>query len=146
MLISAVSKTEDHNAEHLDAAWLQQQIRDIAIEDPKRQVIIVTHHVPSFSNTSDPKYKPNPWGSAFCTNSLDTKANTWNEFNNVRRWVFGHTHWNTEFRKHGVLVSGNQLGYPSLGHEPQEPLASKVLKYCFPWFGQDFLVTKVAQI
>ncbi|KAK2766774.1 hypothetical protein FQN54_006088 [Arachnomyces sp. PD_36] len=143
----------DHNAEHLgDLKWLKKQLREISFETPKRDVIIVTHHAPSFSNTSDPKHKSNPWSSAFCTELLESEVKSWHGLGNISHWIFGHTHWNSEFRKHGMVVSSNQRGYinpasgrAASGHEPRGSWFSMLLDYFSP-SSNDFLVTKTVQV
>jgi hypothetical protein len=43
---------EDHNREHeLDVEWLRTSLRQIADTDPHKEVIILTHHAPSFKDT-----------------------------------------------------------------------------------------------
>lgn len=142
---------EKHNIEHLcDVEWLQGQLRNISLEDPDRQLLVVTHHAPSFSNTVDPKHTANPWQSAFCTDLLDSgQVKFWHGSKSIRRWIFGHTHWNTEFKKHGMVVSSNQRGYLIPGHEPPIPkprVWTSFLGYFFLRFRQDFLVAKLAQV
>ncbi|KAK2748101.1 hypothetical protein FQN57_001224 [Myotisia sp. PD_48] len=47
---------ENHKSEHLqDVEWLQRQIQDIS-EDYNRDLIVVTHHAPSFTNTTSPNF------------------------------------------------------------------------------------------
>ena len=125
-----------------------QQISCIAREDPHRQLIIVTHHSPTFSTTTDPKHNANPWNSAFCTELLESRVKSWHGVRNIRRWIFGHTHWNTEFKKHGMIVCSNQRGYIIPGHERGSPKiwAPKFLDYFSPRLQQEFIVTKIAQV
>lgn len=138
---------EKHNAEHKqDVEWLRQEIQDCT-QDRHRDLVIVTHHAPSFFKTADPKYKSNPWSAAFCTSLLESGAiKTWPGLHNIRRWIFGHTHWNTNFRKHSMIVSSNQLGYNIADHGCQKPQVLKFFSYFAPRLGQNFSPTKVAYV
>ncbi|KAI5270471.1 hypothetical protein E4T47_06155 [Aureobasidium subglaciale] len=52
--------TEDHTREHeLDVEWLRSTLRHIAEAEPLKQVIILTHHAPSFKNTCHPSHEYN---------------------------------------------------------------------------------------
>jgi predicted phosphodiesterase len=104
----------NHNAAHeADISWLRGQIAHIQKaykSNPKKQpestVFIVTHHAPSIQETSYPQHVDNPWSSAFATNLLNGE-----DWSNVKLWVFGHTHFTTEFKKDGIKVVSNQRGY-----------------------------------
>ncbi|KAI4754992.1 hypothetical protein E4T52_13745 [Aureobasidium sp. EXF-3400] len=51
---------EDHNKEHeLDVEWLHTSLRYIADTDPHKEVIILTHHAPSFKDTCHPMHENN---------------------------------------------------------------------------------------
>ncbi|KAH0545337.1 hypothetical protein FGG08_000636 [Glutinoglossum americanum] len=103
---------DHHNAEHaLDANWLKTEVQTAHHEDPHRRIVIVTHHAPSFRNTCEPPQEKNPWSSAFCTNILESETDTWLGLGCVRYWIFGHTHWCTEFRKGDMTIVSNQRGY-----------------------------------
>ncbi|TVY34875.1 Uncharacterized protein LOCC1_G008748 [Lachnellula occidentalis] len=105
---------DKHNAAYeADIAWLKGQIADIQKayksnrkKQPERTTVIVTHHAPSIQETASPQHVDNPWSSAFATDLLNGE-----DWCNVKLWVFGHTHFTTEFVKHGVRVVGNQRGY-----------------------------------
>jgi predicted phosphodiesterase len=104
---------DDHNAAYLsDLTWLkdqtaeiQQQNKSKAKGEQERNILVVTHHAPSLQETSSPKNVSNPWSSAFATNILDR------DWGNTKVWVFGHTHFTTEFEKCGIKVVSNQRGY-----------------------------------
>jgi predicted phosphodiesterase len=104
----------NHNAAHeADISWLKGQIADIQKaydgnpkKQPERTIIIVTHHAPSTQETSNPQHIDNPWSSAFATNLLNGE-----DWSNVKLWVFGHTHFTTEFKKDGIRIVSNQRGY-----------------------------------
>ncbi|KFY91669.1 hypothetical protein V500_04539 [Pseudogymnoascus sp. VKM F-4518 (FW-2643)] len=101
-----------HNKEHsLDVAWLENQIKLIRGDEStsEHQILVVTHHAPSVQESSSPLHIGNPWGSAFATNLLGNKDKP--AFSDVQWWIFGHTHFCTEFSKANVRVVSNQRGY-----------------------------------
>ncbi|KAL2008809.1 hypothetical protein VTN00DRAFT_7003 [Thermoascus crustaceus] len=103
---------EDHNAEHeVDVNWLKKQLAILKQEAPDRKVLVVTHYAPTFYKTSNPVHAESPLRTAFCTELLGGEARSWPGIGNVRYWVFGHTHWCTEFRIGGITVVANQRGY-----------------------------------
>jgi hypothetical protein len=89
----------------INVDWLETEI------NTQIPCVVMTHHAPLFNNvsarqfTSDPKY----------THSLNNEA-----FHNdlghlikkpVVAWLYGHTHYASEFTFGNVLVATNQLGY-----------------------------------
>lgn len=104
---------DDHNAAHdADHAWLLREIQSIFKENQKlrkqeqpRTILVVTHHAPSLRKTSSPQHENNPWSCAFGTDLLSHTAV------GVKVWVFGHTHYTTEFVYRGTNVVSNQRGY-----------------------------------
>jgi Icc-related predicted phosphoesterase len=104
---------DNHNTSHdLDLAWLLKEIHSIQQvnkkvkkRSQKRLILVVTHHAPSLERTSSPQHSQNPWKSAFGTDILTQPLN------DVKVWIFGHTHYTTDFRKEGVRVVSNQRGY-----------------------------------
>lgn len=105
---------DDHNASHeADLTWLRHQALDIQRQNKSgakgervRNILVVTHHAPSMQETSSPKDVSNPWSSAFATDLLGDAS--WGE---VKAWVFGHTHFTTQFERNGIKVLSNQRGY-----------------------------------
>jgi hypothetical protein len=105
---------DDHNAAYdLDTSWLRRQVKSIRQENDKtakptqkRLILIVTHHAPSLRKTSGPQHDQNPWNSAFATDLLSQ-----DDWNGVKIWVFGHTHYTTEFKEGNMRVVSNQRGY-----------------------------------
>ncbi|PLB49253.1 calcineurin-like phosphoesterase [Aspergillus steynii IBT 23096] len=97
---------DDHNAAHdSDLAWLRREIQSIRRENertekwnPKRSILVVTHHAPLLQRTSAPKNALNPWRFAFGTDFLSQVPD------GVKVWVFGHTHHTTEFKEGRVKV------------------------------------------
>ncbi|KAJ5364587.1 uncharacterized protein N7496_010300 [Penicillium cataractarum] len=103
---------DDHNTSHeTDLAWLLSEIQSLQTQSKnqkqKRSILIMTHHAPSLQNTSSPQHANNPWSSAFATDILSKIS----DVSSVKAWVFGHTHYSTEFRERGVRVLANQRGY-----------------------------------
>ncbi|RAL01775.1 calcineurin-like phosphoesterase [Aspergillus ibericus CBS 121593] len=104
---------EEHNTRHeADLAWLVNEIDSINLENEevkkqseKRSTLVVTHHAPLLQGTSSPQHAQNPWSVAFGTDVLPQIPN------GVKVWVFGHTHYSTDFREKGVRVVSNQRGY-----------------------------------
>lgn len=90
-----------------DLAWLQRTIADMALHEPERRVVVMTHHAPTVAGTSDPKYVGGPTNSAFATELVGGPC--WSA--NVKLWMFGHTHWNLDTVRNGVHVLSNQRGY-----------------------------------
>jgi predicted phosphodiesterase len=103
---------DTHNAEYeSDVAWLRGEVQKIHEETKtekgaKRKILIVTHHAPSTKETAAPEHVENPWSSAFSTDLI-----TKDDWTNVKIWIFGHTHFTTDFGKFGVRVFSNQRGY-----------------------------------
>lgn len=97
---------DDHNEVHrLDNAWLLDEIK--ASQSSNRSVLVVTHHAPCLHGTSNPQHANSPWGCAFATDVLSQLP----ESNGIIFWVFGHTHYTTEFKHQGIRVMANQRGY-----------------------------------
>lgn len=107
---------EDHNREHeLDKEWLKNELAAIDAEEAtgvEKRVVIVTHHAPSFTGTCSPEHKGSMVGSAFCTELLSSLEKRWRGGEMVRLWVFGHTHFSTDFStRGGTRIIANQKGY-----------------------------------
>ncbi|KAB8211200.1 calcineurin-like phosphoesterase [Aspergillus parasiticus] len=98
---------DDHNKCHeADLDWLMNEIRG-AKKEPEtksRSVLVVTHHAPLRRGTSSPRHAENAWGEAFGSEVLSG-------LDGVGTWVFGHTHYTTDFREGGTRVVSNQRGY-----------------------------------
>ncbi|KAJ5803997.1 uncharacterized protein N7518_000300 [Penicillium psychrosexuale] len=85
---------EQHNEAHAsDLAWLRGEIRAFRERtQEKRSVLVVTHHAPSLQRTSSPQQAGNSWSCAFGTDLLELS------WDGVKVWVFGYTHYTTQFR------------------------------------------------
>ena len=120
---------DDHNAEHkLDVEWLRQQIESVRNErnGRKRRIIVITHHAPSLYGTSKPSDIGNPWSSAFATNLITNEAAL--VFSDVQWWIFGHTHYTTEFSIGRTKLISNQRGYVVPDNETQISLHARNLQ------------------
>lgn len=95
----------------MDVEWLQTSIRLIRKEKngSQRRIFVITHHAPVVRESSKPEDFNNPWSSAFGTDLLDLDNPS--AFSEVQWWVFGHTHYTTEFTKGNVKIVSNQRGY-----------------------------------
>jgi hypothetical protein len=102
-------RIKDHNEEHQrDMTWLQASIDEIARTDPGRKIILATHYAPAFEKTCHPLNENNAVSQCFSSNALQQML-TWPGAKHVTHWIFGHTHWNSNFTSGGVKVSSNQL-------------------------------------
>ncbi|KAH6892360.1 Metallo-dependent phosphatase-like protein [Thelonectria olida] len=96
-----------HNACHAaDLTFLTSTLSDLDAESEERLILVVTHHAPVIKGTSRPEHVNNPWKAAFSTDVLTRR-----EFGKVAWWMFGHTHFTTEFQRGGIRVVANQRGY-----------------------------------
>ncbi|KAL2866224.1 Metallo-dependent phosphatase-like protein [Aspergillus lucknowensis] len=118
---------DDHSRSHeADLSWLLGEIESIRSgrgdaaqsTSTKRSIVVVTHHAPSLRRTSSPQHANNPWSSAFGTDVLPQLSKS----SGVKVWVFGHTHYTTEFKNRGIRVTANQRGYVLSGNsgEPKD--------------------------
>lgn len=78
-----------------------------------KKAVVLTHHAPSFQDTSHPQYANSDscYGFASCF-SVQPGA--------VRLWCCGHTHYNFHHNKEGYELYSNQVGYhtPITGFDP----------------------------
>ena len=103
---------EHHNQEHaLDVEWLKNEITSIQMHEPKRRVIVATHHAPSLKHTMNPLLENEPWRSALAAEILESESENWSQAPCLRYWIFGHTHWNSETRIGKLVLCSNQKGY-----------------------------------
>ncbi|EFR05504.1 Ser/Thr protein phosphatase superfamily protein [Nannizzia gypsea CBS 118893] len=133
---------EAHNTEHYrDVEWLQQEIHNISLEKEKRDIIVVTHHAPSFMRTADPRHQSQPWASAFCSDLIESQVKSWQGFNAIRCWVFGHTHWNAAFKYRGMTINSNQFKY-----DPKKAQQQGFFSFWRSPPGKPFNVAETAQV
>ncbi|KAI1462569.1 hypothetical protein F4805DRAFT_408436 [Annulohypoxylon moriforme] len=101
---------EDHVEAHkLDVQWLNAQVCNITREEPKRQIIIFTHHSPTQDlRTMGPGHIGSPVSSGFVTNLSVEEC--WKN-HSVVLWGFGHTHFQCDFTDDfGKRIIANQKG------------------------------------
>lgn len=114
---------DDHNASHdADLIWLRHQASEIHQQNKSRgkgerasRILVVTHHAPSMQGTSSPANVNNPWSSAFATDLLEETS-----WGGVKAWIFGHTHFTTQFERNGIKVISNQRGYMLPGSQARK--------------------------
>ncbi|KAJ5691649.1 calcineurin-like phosphoesterase [Penicillium malachiteum] len=71
----------------------------------KRSILVVTHHAPLMKKPSSPQHAKNPWRVAFGTDTIPQISD------GIKTWVFGHTHYTTDFKEGCVRVVSNKRGY-----------------------------------
>jgi hypothetical protein len=94
-----------------------------------QNLLVLTHHAPSFDRTVKAIHESSPLASAFCSN-LDYMLQYGRRrsvFSNIHTWCFGHTHWNANFIKRGVRVLANQHGYLGASGATDNPFYDPVL-------------------
>ncbi|KKO97283.1 Ser/Thr protein phosphatase [Trichoderma harzianum] len=116
--ITGWTALKHHQIHTEEAEWLREEVAQLATQDQhnSRQILIATHHAPCVQGTSKPADTNNPWTPAFATD-LVTKGN----WGNVTCWIFGHTHYSTDFQHNGIRLLANQRGYVF----PNEKVKSK---------------------
>lgn len=98
-----------HNSE---VNWIQTQLKLAA--KLKQRALVLTHHAPAMTGTSNAKYEGNIIQSAFATDLTHL-------FPLVHTWCFGHTHYNVDANVKGMHLAANQAGYkfePASGYRP----------------------------
>lgn len=110
---------DDTNRWHEQSVqWLTRELED----HPETPTVILTHHAPLTKGTSDSKYEEKEerlLNHGFATN-LESLFQP-----QVRGWIFGHTHYCTDFKFRNSRVVANQGGYP---HENSSYQVNKVVE------------------
>ncbi|KAK7420333.1 hypothetical protein QQZ08_010466 [Neonectria magnoliae] len=75
-------------------------------DDPDSKLTILGCTPGPTSRASRPEHEKNPWKTAFSTDVLQRR-----EFARVAWWMFGHTHFTTQFQRGRIRVVANQRGY-----------------------------------
>jgi hypothetical protein len=103
---------EQHGQAHnADLEWLNTQVKSVSELEPRRKIIILTHHSPTVSSmATNSANAGSQISSGFCSDL--SKEICWTSLN-VRIWAFGHTHFNCDFLEpgNGKRVVTNQRGY-----------------------------------
>jgi predicted phosphodiesterase len=96
--------TEISNDKHNEnTVWIAEQI--LYARESKKELIVVTHHAPLTTNTSDPKYANNSLNTAFATDLMDLLCYP------IKLWIYGHTHYNNLQKIGSLILTCNQRGY-----------------------------------
>ncbi|KAE8357720.1 acyl-CoA dehydrogenase/oxidase [Aspergillus caelatus] len=103
---------EAHCAAHeADRTWLNDQVSHIVKLEPRRKIVIFSHHSPTLAAAAvDPVHANSPISSGFATDIAEEPC--WKN-TQVCLWAFGHTHYNCDFidDKTGKRLVANQRGY-----------------------------------
>ncbi|KAB8218090.1 acyl-CoA dehydrogenase mitochondrial precursor [Aspergillus novoparasiticus] len=103
---------EAHCAAHeADRTWLNDQVSQIVKSEPRRKIVIFSHHSPTLTPAAvDPVHANSPISSVFATDIAEEPC--WKN-TQVCLWAFGHTHYNCDFidDKTGKRLVANQRGY-----------------------------------
>jgi hypothetical protein len=103
---------QDHNLAHRsDLDWLNSQVLKLAREEPRRHIVIFTHHSPCTDQRAmDVRHKDSDVTSAFVTDLQMEEC--WRTSPTAKTWAFGHTHYNCHFTNESdVEILSNQKGY-----------------------------------
>ena len=107
---------QDHVEEHRkDVQWLRDEL---ALEDLKEHVIVITHHAPLAKGCCEPQKEGSVLHDGFSTDIIGNHS----DLSRADWWVFGHTHHTTELKQNGIHLVSNQRGCvlstakPSSGH------------------------------
>lgn len=95
--------------------WNKENVEFIesTIKSTQKDVIVLTHHAPLFSDwptgkyTADPMYLNGANNYAFHNDLKEMMKRP------IKLWIYGHTHYASKFNYNGVIVATNQLGYAS---------------------------------
>jgi len=105
---------EDHVDAHAsDVQWLNTQVSEISKTEPRRRIVIFTHHSPTLdARAVDGRHTASPVISGFAT---DLHAEECWTNASVILWGFGHTHVYCDFKDDlGKRVVANQRGYAGM--------------------------------
>jgi hypothetical protein len=123
----------NHSEEHAaDVEWLETEIISIRKMDTRlcRKIVVISHHAPIIKGSSKPSDEGNPWSSAFATDLIGNKDKS--PLDDVQWWVFGHTHYCTEFICGQIKLVSNQRGYvlpnKDNGTDDSAKVTPKILK------------------
>ncbi|KAK4895093.1 hypothetical protein LTR27_006699 [Elasticomyces elasticus] len=101
-----------HNEEHeKDLAWLKTSLKDIMEEEPKRNIVVVTHYAPLFQGVAHPMNENNALAQCFSSSALEEVRQEAN-MPSTSYWIFGHTHWNAQLKCPIELVAEEDIVPP----------------------------------
>jgi len=81
--------------------WLNDEIK----KEPEKPIVVLTHHAPLMSGTSDIKHVDEEIKHAYATDLTGLFKE------NVKVWGFGHTHYKCNFKYKNTQVVSNPMGY-----------------------------------
>lgn len=87
-----------------DLRWLTGALKKCVHDD--KEAIVLTHHAPTFVNTSHPKDRGSMLANAFATNLRCLMGP------HIPLWCSGHTHFCCDQIMNGTRIVSNQRGYP----------------------------------
>ncbi|KAE9366069.1 hypothetical protein N431DRAFT_446281 [Stipitochalara longipes BDJ] len=90
--------------------WIKKEVQAIRKEDPKRRILVMTHHAPTVRGSSPPEQDDgkSPRWSAYQNDILGGEGVAGLQTGDI--WTFGHTHRSCDFFEDGVRVIANQIG------------------------------------
>lgn len=91
--------------EHLE--YILKEIKSAREEN--MPCVVFSHHCPVYEQSSHPKYITSPIYSAFATDLKHMFESK--EFDHVKLWGYGHTHYNASRIVGKTLIEANQKGY-----------------------------------
>ena len=101
-----------NNMHNKAALWLMKETQNINKDKNTNKIIVLTHHAPLYKNVANPIFETedNTLRNAFCTD-MSFIFNLPDICIDV--WVYGHTHWITDFRygMHDSRIVANCYGY-----------------------------------
>ena len=95
---------------HRDSVqWLEKELKEA--KDRGQPALVLTHHTPSMTDTSNPKYDGSDLNHCFSTNLRDGLMTDYTD--TIKTWACGHTHYNFDFKVGNSRLLSNQRGYPN---------------------------------
>lgn len=107
-------RANDSNMLHEEQLnWLTATLAVVQEKEPSVPVVILTHHTPSMTGTSDPRYEKVPPPAGYRNCGFSSPLNhLLEEYRVIRCWCYGHTHYNNQqTTESGAMLISNQRGY-----------------------------------
>ncbi|AYV86856.1 MAG: metallophosphatase [Sylvanvirus sp.] len=116
--ITCAEVTQHYNT---NKKWLETQLTQLKQlqQVSNKQVIVLTHHVPSLTTLIADKYKGSPEKEATNEAFGSNLEGLMEQFENLKYWVAGHTHTGFQTKIHHTQIRMNPRGY-SIGEEKAE--------------------------